>query len=212
MLTEGWYTFLSHANLLKIFCISKAEDKVLNLFFWNCSMAVLFLREMSLPCTEQQMEALTRHLSRPEAFGPVSAWGPEVFTEIGTLAGTVEHNIPGDINFFCDQLFFNCFFKEWGRQEKEMTALGWIGTIKKSPRGYRLKSETGKFRKTLIWETLIIWLWCLWNFSLCTAGLEDMVLSALVQEQVEGITSEAIALMPPAKMAVSFTRDFRAIY
>uniref|UniRef100_G3PTR3 Uncharacterized protein n=1 Tax=Gasterosteus aculeatus TaxID=69293 RepID=G3PTR3_GASAC len=59
----------------------------------------------------------------PEAFGPVSAWGPEVFTEIGTLA----------------------------------------------------------------------------------AGLEDMVLSALVQEQVEGITPEAIALMSPKKMAVVFS-------
>ncbi|XP_053177657.1 stereocilin [Scomber japonicus] len=90
---------------------------------YNLSMAVLFLREMSLPCTEQQMEAFTSRLSRPEAFGPVSAWGPEVFTEIGTLA----------------------------------------------------------------------------------AGLEDMVLSALVQEQVKGITPEAIALMPPTKMAVVFS-------
>lgn len=61
-------------------------------------MAVPFLRETSLPCTEQQMEALTSRLSRPEAFGPVSAWGPDVFTEIGTLAGTVEHNIPGGKN------------------------------------------------------------------------------------------------------------------
>ncbi|XP_074475063.1 stereocilin isoform X1 [Sebastes fasciatus] len=87
---------------------------------YNLSMAVLFLREASLPCTEYQMEALTSRLSRPEAFGPVSAWGPEVFTEIGTLA----------------------------------------------------------------------------------VGLEDMVLSALVQEQVEGITPEAIALMSPKKMAV----------
>ncbi|XP_071344411.1 stereocilin [Trachinotus anak] len=89
----------------------------------NLSVAVLFLREMSLPCTEQQMEALTSRLSTPEAFGPVSAWGPEVFTEIGTLA----------------------------------------------------------------------------------VGLEDMVLSALVREQVEGITPEAIALMPPKKLAVVFS-------
>nr|XP_040056537.1 stereocilin isoform X1 [Gasterosteus aculeatus aculeatus] len=90
---------------------------------YNLSVAVLFLRETSLPCSEQQMEELTSRLSRPEAFGPVSAWGPEVFTEIGTLA----------------------------------------------------------------------------------AGLEDMVLSALVQEQVEGITPEAIALMSPKKMAVVFS-------
>uniref|UniRef100_A0A3Q2VYF0 Stereocilin n=1 Tax=Haplochromis burtoni TaxID=8153 RepID=A0A3Q2VYF0_HAPBU len=81
-------------------------------------MAVVFLRETSLPCTEQQMEALTSCLSRPQAFGPVNTWGPEVFTEIGTLA-----------------------------------------------------------------------------------GLPDMVLSALLQEQVGGITPEAIALISPKKMA-----------
>lgn len=67
---------------------------------------------MSLPCTEQQMEAFTSRLSRPEAFGPVSAWGPEVFTEIGTLAGTVEHNIPGGITFLCDQLFLKILFSK----------------------------------------------------------------------------------------------------
>lgn len=56
------------------------------------------------------MEELTSRLSRPEAFGPVSAWGPEVFTEIGTLAGTVEYNIPAGYNvFFCDDRFYNCF-------------------------------------------------------------------------------------------------------
>ncbi|XP_072237407.1 stereocilin [Leuresthes tenuis] len=90
---------------------------------YNLSIAILFLREMSLPCTEQQMEALTSCLSRPEAFGPASAWGPEIFTEIGTLA----------------------------------------------------------------------------------AGLPDIVLSALLQEQVEGITPEAVALMSPKKMAVVFS-------
>ncbi|XP_033838654.2 stereocilin [Periophthalmus magnuspinnatus] len=90
---------------------------------YNLSMAVLFLREMSLPCTEHQMEALTGCLSRPEAFGPVSTWGSEVFTEIGTLA----------------------------------------------------------------------------------AGLEDIVLSALVEEQVQGITAEAIRLMSPQKFSVVFS-------
>ncbi|XP_036837670.1 stereocilin [Oncorhynchus mykiss] len=90
---------------------------------YNLSMAALFLRELALPCSEQQMEALTARLSSPQAFGPVSTWGPEVFTEIGTLA----------------------------------------------------------------------------------AGLEDMVLSALVQEQMEGLIPEAIALIPPTKMAVVFS-------
>ncbi|XP_060924825.1 stereocilin [Limanda limanda] len=98
-----------------------SEIKRLNPY--NLSVAAVFLREMSLPCTEQQMEALMSRLSRPEAFGPVSTWGPEVFTEIGTLA----------------------------------------------------------------------------------VGLEDMMLSALVQEQMGGITPEAIALISPNKMAVVFS-------
>ncbi|KAJ7986178.1 hypothetical protein DPEC_G00348080 [Dallia pectoralis] len=90
---------------------------------FNLSMASLFLRELSLPCSEQQMETLTGRLSAPQAFGPVSTWGPEVFTEIGTIA----------------------------------------------------------------------------------AGLEDMVLSALVQEQIEGLIPKAISLIPPVKIAVVFS-------
>lgn len=37
---------------------------------------------------------------------------------------------------------------------------------------------------------------------LCPVGLDDMVMSSLVQEQVEGITPGAIARMSPKKMAV----------
>ncbi|XP_061102858.1 stereocilin [Conger conger] len=89
----------------------------------NLSLAVLFLRELALPCVEQQMEALTSQLSSPLAFGPISTWGSEVFTEIGTLA----------------------------------------------------------------------------------VGLPDMVLSALVREQIEGLTPEAITLIPSSKLAVVFS-------
>uniref|UniRef100_A0A8C9S5G1 Stereocilin LRR domain-containing protein n=1 Tax=Scleropages formosus TaxID=113540 RepID=A0A8C9S5G1_SCLFO len=49
-------------------------------------LAALFLRELSLPCTEQQSEALASVLSQSQAFGPVSDWGSQVFAEIGTLA------------------------------------------------------------------------------------------------------------------------------
>ncbi|KAK9971373.1 hypothetical protein ABG768_024743 [Culter alburnus] len=90
---------------------------------FNLSVAALFLGEMVLPCSEQQTEALTSRLSSPLGFGPVSSWGSEVFTEIGTLA----------------------------------------------------------------------------------AGLEDMVLSALIKEQLEGLTPTAITLIPPRKMAVVFS-------
>lgn len=89
-----------------------------------CSVAVLFLREISMPCTEQQMEALTSCLSRPEAFGPFSAWGPEIFTEIGTLAGTAAHNIPVDLNFIVIQLF-SLFFQRV-RTVKERNDRSWM--------------------------------------------------------------------------------------
>ncbi|KAI5609751.1 stereocilin-like [Silurus asotus] len=90
---------------------------------FNLSMAAMFLRETSLPCLEQQTEALTTRLSSPLAFGPVSSWSAEIFTEIGTLA----------------------------------------------------------------------------------AGLDDMVLSSLVREQIEGLTPLAISLIPPKKLAVVFS-------
>lgn len=33
------------------------------------------------------MEVLAQLLVLPGGFGPVSNWGPEIFTEIGTIAG-----------------------------------------------------------------------------------------------------------------------------
>lgn len=49
------------------------------------------------------------------------------------------------------------------------------------------------------------------NVTLCPAGLPDMVLSALLQEQVEGLTAEAIAMMSPKKMAVSFICHYEIV-
>ncbi|KAL1007308.1 hypothetical protein UPYG_G00084780 [Umbra pygmaea] len=110
------------ASLGKLLC-GLTLSEISRLDPYNLSVAVLFLRGLDLPCSEPQMEALTSRLSAPQAFGPVSTWGPEVFTEIGTLA----------------------------------------------------------------------------------AGLEDIVLSALVQDQVEGLIPEAISLIPPKKMSVVFS-------
>ncbi|XP_051569611.1 stereocilin-like [Myxocyprinus asiaticus] len=100
-----------------------SSSEIYHLDPFNLSVAALFLREMVLPCSEQQTEALTSRLYNPLGFGLVSSWGPEVFTEIGTLA----------------------------------------------------------------------------------AGLEDMLLSSLVKEQMEGLTPAAIALIPPRKLAVVFS-------
>ncbi len=121
----------------------------------SISVAALFLREMVLPCSEQQTEALTSRLSSPLGFGPVSSWGSEVFTEIGTLAGT-------DGRFDYNQ--FN---------------------------GQYTHAKLGRLRKIKQTD------------SVSSAGLEDMVLSALIKEQVEGLTPAAITLIPPRKFAVS---------
>uniref|UniRef100_A0A671KS68 Stereocilin n=1 Tax=Sinocyclocheilus anshuiensis TaxID=1608454 RepID=A0A671KS68_9TELE len=115
----GVMELVSFGHLLCGF--SSSEISCLDPF--NLSVAALFLGEMVLPCSEQQTEALTSRLSNPLGFGPVSSWGSEVFTEIGTLA----------------------------------------------------------------------------------AGLEDMVLSALIKEQVDGLTPAAITLIPPRKFAVVFS-------
>lgn len=42
---------------------------------------------MHLQCSEEQLEVLAKLLVLPGGFGPVSNWGPEIFTEIGTIAG-----------------------------------------------------------------------------------------------------------------------------
>lgn len=51
------------------------------------SQAALFLGNLHLPCAEEQLEVLAQLLVLPGGFGPVSNWGPEIFTEIGTIAG-----------------------------------------------------------------------------------------------------------------------------
>lgn len=121
----------------------------------SISVAALFLREMILPCSEQQTEALTSRLSSPLGFGPVSSWGSEVFTEIGTLAGT-----DGGFNY-------NQFNGQYTHAK-----LGRLTKIKQTD-------------------------------SVSSAGLEDMVLSALIKEQVEGLTPAAITLIHPRKLSVS---------
>ncbi|XP_068129676.1 stereocilin [Hyperolius riggenbachi] len=50
------------------------------------SQAAVFLGALNLKCSEAQMEILADLLTSSSAFGVVSRWGPEIFTEIGTLA------------------------------------------------------------------------------------------------------------------------------
>ncbi|XP_065415137.1 stereocilin isoform X2 [Chrysemys picta bellii] len=51
------------------------------------SQAAPFVGSLRLGCSERQLETLAELLTSRLAFGPVSSWGPEIFTEIGTLAG-----------------------------------------------------------------------------------------------------------------------------
>ncbi|XP_044057235.1 stereocilin [Siniperca chuatsi] len=86
------------------------------------SKAVLWLGQLRLSCSEEQLLVLIGLLTHRLAFGPISSWGTDVFIEIGVLA----------------------------------------------------------------------------------AGLPDIAMSALVKEQIEGITPVAISMIPPDKFAVVF--------
>ncbi|CAK7301402.1 STRC [Vulpes lagopus] len=90
---------------------------------WEFSQAALFLGNLHLQCSEKQLEVLAQLLVLPGGFGPVSNWGPEIFTEIGTIA----------------------------------------------------------------------------------AGIPDLALSALLQEQIQGLTPLAISVIPAPKFAVVFS-------
>ncbi|KAM5171868.1 stereocilin-like [Mantella aurantiaca] len=87
-----------------------------------CS-AVMYLGQLALQCTEQQLHALTRLCTNSDIFGPVSGWTEEDFWEIGSVA----------------------------------------------------------------------------------AGLDDMELSALILEQIQGLTPLAVSLIQPTKFAVAFS-------
>uniref|UniRef100_A0A2I3RMA2 Stereocilin LRR domain-containing protein n=1 Tax=Pan troglodytes TaxID=9598 RepID=A0A2I3RMA2_PANTR len=54
---------------------------------WEFSQAALFLGTLHLQCSEEQLEVLAHLFVLPGGFGPISNWGPEIFTEIGTIAG-----------------------------------------------------------------------------------------------------------------------------
>ncbi|XP_054628005.1 stereocilin [Dunckerocampus dactyliophorus] len=86
------------------------------------SKAVLWLGQLRLACSEEQLLALAGLLTHSLAFGPISSWGMDVFIEIGVLA----------------------------------------------------------------------------------AGLPDMAMSALVKEQIEGMSPLAISMITPDKFAVVF--------
>ncbi|XP_034733689.1 stereocilin isoform X2 [Etheostoma cragini] len=88
------------------------------------SKAVLWLGQLKLSCSEEQLQVLVGLLAHSLAFGPISSWGTDVFIEIGVLA----------------------------------------------------------------------------------AGLPDMAMSALVKEQIEGMTSAAVSMIPPKKFAVVFNQ------
>ncbi|KAM4675934.1 stereocilin [Discoglossus pictus] len=87
------------------------------------SQAAVFVGSLKMKCSEAQMEAMAELLSFSSAFGTVSKWGPEIFTEVGTLA----------------------------------------------------------------------------------AGLPDIVLSSLIRDQIQGLTQDAISLIPAPKFAVVFS-------
>ncbi|XP_039991870.1 stereocilin isoform X3 [Xiphias gladius] len=95
------------------------------------SKAVRWLGQLTLSCSEEQLDALVGLLTHSLAFGPISSWGTDVFIEIGVLA----------------------------------------------------------------------------------AGLPDFAMSALVKEQIEGISPKAISMIPPKRFyaAAVTTEQFSAL-
>lgn len=55
----------------------------------GCSKAVLWLGQLRLPCSEEQLQALVELLTNSLVFGHMSSWGTDVFIDIGVLAGIV---------------------------------------------------------------------------------------------------------------------------
>lgn len=60
----------------------------------GCSKAVLWLGQLRLSCSEEQLLALVGLLTHSLAFGPISSWGADVFIEIGVLAGIMHCPLP----------------------------------------------------------------------------------------------------------------------
>ncbi|XP_074522617.1 uncharacterized protein strc1 [Halichoeres trimaculatus] len=68
-----------------IICGAKITE--INLFnAVEFSKAVLWLGQLRLSCSEEQLLAFVGLLSHSLAFGPISSWGTDVFLEIGVLA------------------------------------------------------------------------------------------------------------------------------
>ncbi|XP_020864935.1 stereocilin [Phascolarctos cinereus] len=61
-------------------------DEIQHINSREFSKAVLFLGSLPLQCSEEQLEALAHLLVLPGGFGLVSNWGPEIFTEVGSVA------------------------------------------------------------------------------------------------------------------------------
>ncbi|KAM6181648.1 LOW QUALITY PROTEIN: stereocilin-like [Erethizon dorsatum] len=70
------------------FCGLRPEE-LQHISSWEFSQAALFLGNLDLQCSEEQLEVLAHLLVLPGGFGPVSNWGPESFTEIGTITAGI---------------------------------------------------------------------------------------------------------------------------
>lgn len=135
----------------------------------GCSKAVLWLGQLRLSCSEEQLLVLVELLTHSLAFGPISSWGTDVFIEIGVLAGIVH----------CPRPVFKIF-----------TSI-----------------ISNRFKFCTIFDSCIKFHDATHSVKCCvcsppSAGLPDMAMSALVKAQIEGITPEAISMIPPDKFAV----------
>nr|ACC69113.1 stereocilin (predicted) [Rhinolophus ferrumequinum] len=85
---------MSHLDFLHLTALGYTlcglrPEELQHISSWEFSQAALFLGNLHLQCSEEQLEVLAQLLVLPGGFGPVSNWGPEIFTEIGTIAAGI---------------------------------------------------------------------------------------------------------------------------
>uniref|UniRef100_A0A8C5UYD4 Stereocilin n=1 Tax=Microcebus murinus TaxID=30608 RepID=A0A8C5UYD4_MICMU len=78
-----------HLTALGYMLCGLRPEELQHISSWEFSQAALFLGNLHLQCSEEQLEVLAQLLVLPGGFGPVSNWGPEIFTEIGTIAAGI---------------------------------------------------------------------------------------------------------------------------
>ncbi|CAF99546.1 unnamed protein product [Tetraodon nigroviridis] len=122
-----------------------------------------------------------------QAFGPVRQLRADQLLTLGSLVTEMSERELQDIDFTNPAVLAHLgTLTDWSFKKMRAVVSGVLR-----------KQFVGTGRVFICGEVVYV------PLCLCPGGLEDLVLSALVREQLEGITPQALALVTPKKMAVS---------